>query len=71
MLIGKREGVCLNYFNGSKALIEYLNDIDNIYENIEQYNPNKERKILIVFDYMIADMFTNKKTSADSERFVY
>ena len=61
MLIGKREGVYLNYFNGSKALIEYLNDIDNIYENIEQYNPNKELKILIVFDYMIADMFTNKK----------
>ena len=61
MLIGKREGVCFSYFNGSKAFVEFLNDIDNIYENIEQYNPNKERKILIVFDYMIADMFTNKK----------
>ena len=61
MLIGKRQGVCFSYFNGSKAFVEFLNDIDNIYENIEQYNPNKERKILIVFDYMIADMFTNKK----------
>ena len=61
MLIGKREGVCFSYFNGSKAFVEFLNDIDNIYENIEQYNPNKERKILIVFDYLIADMFTNKK----------
>ena len=35
--------------------------MDDIYENIEKYNPNKERKILIVFDDMIANMFTNKK----------
>ena len=32
-----------------------------IYENIEDYNPNKKRKILIVFDNMIADMLSNKK----------
>ena len=35
--------------------------MDNIYENIEEYNPNKKRKILIVFDDMIADMLSNKK----------
>ena len=35
--------------------------MDDIYKNIEQYNPNKERKILIVFDDMIADMLNNKK----------
>ena len=33
----------------------------DIYKNIEDYNPNKKRKILIVFDGMIADMFNNKK----------
>ena len=33
----------------------------DIYKNIEDYNPNKKRKILIVFDYMIADMLSNKK----------
>ena len=33
----------------------------NIYKNIEEYNPNKKRKILIVFDDMIADMFSNKQ----------
>ena len=32
-----------------------------IYKNIEEYNPNKNRKILIVFDNMIADMLSNKK----------
>ena len=35
--------------------------MDDIYKNIEEYNPNKERKILIVFDNMIADMRSNKK----------
>ena len=35
--------------------------MNDIHENIEQYNPNKERTILIVFDYMNADMLSNKK----------
>ena len=35
--------------------------MDNIYKNIEEYNPNKKRKILIVFDDMIADMLSNEK----------
>ena len=62
LLINKRECTGLKYFNGSKAFIEYSNDMDNTYENIEEYNPNKRRKILIVFDDMIADMLSNKKT---------
>ena len=35
--------------------------MDGIYKNIEEYNPNKKRKTLIVFDDMIADMLINKK----------
>ena len=35
--------------------------MDNIYKNIEEYNPNKKRKILMVFDDMIADILSNKK----------
>ena len=35
--------------------------MDKIYKNIEEYNPNKKRKILIVLDYVIADMLSNKK----------
>ena len=35
--------------------------MDNIYKNIVEYNPNKKRKILIVFDDVIADMLSNKK----------
>ena len=35
--------------------------MNDIYKNIEKYNPNKKRKILIVFDGMVADMLSNKK----------
>ena len=35
--------------------------MDDIYKNIEEYNPNKKRKILIAFDDTIADMLSNKK----------
>ena len=61
LLINKRESTGLKYLNDSKAFIEYLNDMDNIYKNIEEYNPDKKRKILIVFDDMIADVLSNKK----------
>ena len=44
----------------SKAFIEYSNYIDDVYKNTEEYNPDKKRKILIVFDDMIADMLSNK-----------
>ena len=47
--------------SNSKAFIEYSNDMDDVYKNIEEYNPNKKRKILIVFDDIIADMVCNKK----------
>ena len=36
--------------------------MDDIFKNIEEYNPNKKRKILIVLDYMIADVLRNIKT---------
>ena len=41
--------------------MEYSNDMEDVYKNIENYNPGKKRKILIVFDDMIADMINNKK----------
>ena len=44
-LINKGESTGLNYFNYSKAFIEYLNDMDDIYKKIEEYNPNKKQNI--------------------------
>ena len=61
LLINKRISTGLKHFNDSKAFIEYSNDMDVVYKNIEEYNPNKKQKILIVFDHMIADMLSNEK----------
>ena len=55
-LINKREGVGINHFNDPKTFIEYSNDMSYVYKNINNYNPEKDNKILIVFDDMIADM---------------
>ena len=63
-LINKREGVGINHFNDPKAFIEYSNDMHDVYKNINDYNPDKENKILIVFDDMIADMIYNKKLNS-------
>ena len=35
--------------------------MENIYNNIDDYNPNRKRTILILFDDMIANIMTNKK----------
>ena len=48
-LINKRESTGLKHLNDSKAFIIYSNDIDDIYKNIEEYNQNKRRKILIKY----------------------
>ena len=60
-LINKRESTGLKYLNDLKAFIEYTINVDGIYKNIEEYNPNKNKKILTVFDDMIADILSNKK----------
>ena len=39
--------------------------MDNIYKNIEEYNPNKKRQILIVFDYLVTDMLSNEKLNSN------
>ena len=58
-LINKREKVGLDRRKDPKAFMEYSNDMEDVYKNIENYNPGKKRKILIVFDDMIADMINN------------
>ena len=60
-LINKSEKVGLNHYDDLKAFLEYSNDMQDVYKNIKDYNPRKNRKILIVFDDMIADMINNKK----------
>ena len=70
-LINKRESTGLKHFNDWKAFIEYSNDMQNVYKNIEEYNLDKKRKILVVFDNMIADMINDKKNKSSSNWIVY
>ena len=63
-LINKRESAGIIHLNDPKAFIEYLNDMHKVYKNIDKYNPDKENKVLIVFDDMIADMISNKKLNS-------
>ena len=60
-LINIREKVGLDHFDDPKAFIEYSNDMQDVYKNIDDYNLRKKRKVLIVFDDMIADMINNNK----------
>ena len=63
-LINKREGVGINHFNYPRAFIEYSNDMHDVYKNIDEYNLDKDNRILIVFDDMIADRIRNKKLNS-------
>ena len=59
-LIKKREDAGLKHINNRNAFIECSNTMHDVYENINGYNLSRKRKILIVFDYMTADIMTNK-----------
>ena len=63
-LINKRESIGLKHINDPIAFVEYSNDMQGVYKNIEEYNTDKERKVLIAFDDMIADMINNKKLNS-------
>ena len=59
-LIKNRENAETKHLNDSKAFIICSNTMDDVYENIDNYNPNRKRKVLRVFDNMIADIMTIK-----------
>ena len=63
-LIEKRENVGIRHLNDAKAFIECSSTMDGVYNNINDYNPNRKRKNLVVFDDMIAGIMSNKKFQA-------
>ena len=63
-LINKRESTGLKHFNNPKAFIEYSNDMQDVYKNIDEYNVDKECKILRVLDDAITDMIKKKKLNS-------
>ena len=70
-LIKKREYAGIKYLNDSKAFIECSNTMDDVYENIDDYNPTTKIKTLLVFDNMIGYIMSNKKIQAvEKELFI-
>ena len=61
VLIEKLENAGIKHLHDPNACIECSNTMDDVYENINDYNLSRKRKILIVFDDMIADIMTHKK----------
>ena len=63
----ERKNAGIKHYNDPNAFIKCSNSMDDVYENIDYYKTNSKRKILIVFDDMIADIMTNKKFHAKIE----
>ena len=64
ILIKKRKDAGIKHLNDPNAFIECSNTMDDVYENINDYNPIRKRKKIIVFDDMITDIMTFKKFQA-------
>ena len=60
-LIFKDQSVGSKHCNDPKSFYECSNNMDDIYENIGEYSPNKNFKILIVFDFIIVGILNSKK----------
>ena len=60
-LIKKREDAGIKNIDDPSTFIEYSDTLDDVYKNIDDYNPKRKREILIVFDDVIADIMTNKE----------
>ena len=63
-LINIREKVGIDHFNDPKAVIEHSNDMHDVYKNIDDYNRDKENKILTDSDDMIADINNNRNLNS-------
>ena len=63
-LINKREQVGIKNLNDPHAFMEYSNDMNDVLENINNYNKNRDKKLLIIFDDMIADIMRSEKLKA-------
>ena len=63
-LINNREQAGNKYFKDPTAFKEYSNDMNDVFTNINDYNKQRKRKVLIIFDDMIADIANNKNFKA-------
>ena len=57
--IKKRENHGIKHLNDANAFIECSNSMDDVFDDIDEYNATRKRKLLIAFD-MIVDIISNK-----------
>ena len=69
MLINEREKIWIENLKHPKTFVDYSQTIDNVYENLEDYNPTKIMRVSIVFDDLIADMECNRKLTPKVTKF--
>ena len=69
-LIKRREDAGIKHFNDPNAFTQCSNTVDGFYENTDDYSKNRKRKIVIVFDDMIADILANKKINPQSKNYL-
>ena len=68
-LINSRKNAGIKHFNNPTAFIEYSNDMNDVFTNINDYNKQRKRKGLIIFDDMIADIMSSKNFKAIIKEF--
>ena len=69
-LINKREQAGIKNLNDPHAFIECSNDLNDVLEDINNYNKNRDKKVLIIFDDMIADITRSEKFKAIVKNFL-
>ena len=69
-LINKREQAGIKNLNKAHAFIEYLSDMNDVLENINNYNKKRDKKVLIIFDDIIADIMRTEKFKAIVKNFL-
>ena len=70
-LINKREQAGIKILNGPHAFIEYSDDMDDMLDDINNYNKNRDKKVVLVFDDIIADIEYNKKNKRKIKELFY
>ena len=68
--INKREQAEIKNLNDPHAFIEYLSDMNDVLEDINNYNKKRDKKVLIIFDDMIADIMRSEKFKAIAKLFI-
>ena len=63
-LINNRKNAGIKHFNDPTAFIEYSNNMNDVFTNIDNYNKQRKQKLLIIFDDMIADIMSSKNFKA-------